>query len=471
MLLPAQGGATIRELRMAQAGLDPAMLASTPSVRLFGLGGLDLSVPDEANELNVYDFGANVSGLLQDADSWVIQSWLGNHRHALEQGNSSFERSCRHSGIQSVYRGGSAAYGMDINWSYFEGPDSEGNSNRVSGPLVSVLANQVIGPVTLGLRIGSEAENEDHEADDFFGVHHQQSRTVGQIGAHAGLLGLTFGAAWDFARGEVRGKSEDPSRFHSDDLTWTRPVDRYSFFCLLAGGGALEGGVRTSFLDREGSERIAVSWSDDSPQNPSQTDYFGEAVTFWEDERDLEIETRWRVRPNRRMVLGFSGAYRDEERMVIEAVNFKGSLRAGTSAVTSISTGAGLSVRLMDGRLLGIVEGRGEMRDWTSGEAGEFREGTARSLLGGVGLEYFLGPTVLVRGGLSLGSRDQDVDEPLTLAMTQAFSGGLSWLGRGGLIQVHAGIRYERFDRKDSQALAVADGNAISYALGLRLLP
>jgi hypothetical protein len=472
-LLPCDGHATMREWLMERAGLDPAVLASLPSVRLQGMGNPVLSVSDEGNELNAYDFGGNVAGILEDGDRWQIDAWTGNYHQDYQLSAFESERRFGNGGARLVQRSENRALGLDVNWGFYQIANAAGDWRRIRGPLLSGLLNQRLGRVTAGVIIGLEQENESLLTDDFYGLRHSQNRWVGQFGATTALLGLNVGANWRFESGDVLGKGVDPSRYHEDAYTWNRPVNRYGAFVLLPRRGNIEGGLRVGLMDREGFERVKVSWSDDSPQNPSHTRYSKEAITFNESESDFGVLTRWRWYAGGDRLVGLEAGIQSGEFEVVEGVNFKGSERAGRSSADTYHAGVGASQRLMHGRLLMALEGRALLEDWETEDLESGADlGSARALVAGASLEYFASNSVLVRGGFQVASRDSDVDRPSTLSLEEVVSGGLSWLPQGGLIQVHAALRVERSRAKnDAAADLLPETTLASYSVAARLLP
>lgn len=468
----AAARATVREWRMTGLGIDPAQVGSLPSVRLDGMAGAGLAVPDETNELNAHDFGGNVAGVLADADGWVIDTWTGNFLQDHEQSLFRSQRRFGHVGFRAVQRTETRALGVDVNWAFFESDDRYGDWNKVRGPLITALLNQRIGRFTLGGSLGLEQEKEDLISDDVFAIRHRQDRWVGQLGVQTELAGFDWSAAWDFEQGDVLGASVDPDRFHEDAYTWQRPVNRYRFALVMPRRGALEGGVRGAWMDREGFERARVSWSDDFPQNPSHTLYETEAITFSESESRSEIGTLWRWHLDPRTVLGLGALYLVGDQEVIEAVNFKGSQREGRAASDAFGAAAGLSRRFFSGRLLATIEGALSLESWEfeEGNAG-LQEGTARAFSGLAGLEYFVGPGVLLRAGGRWTSADLDVDQPFTLATGRAVTGGFSWLPSGGLVQIHGAVRFERSEPDDPAVDTLPERTTVSYSLAARLLP
>jgi len=455
---------------MQQAGLDPTALRSAPSVRLAGMGRVDLCIQDEANEINTHDFGLNVAGLLEDSDGWVIESWLGGHRQQANRPAVDSKRSYGQSGFQAVYRTGRTALGLDYNWTFLEMNDHPGDWSRVRGPLASGMVNRRFGRFVLGAVVGSESENESRISTDFFAIRHRQSRWVGQVGAQAALGPTMLALGWDFERGNVKGKSIDDARFHEDELAWARPVDRYSVSLILPARGGLEAGLRARFMDRTGGETKDVSWSDTSPENPSK-DLFRRVglVTFREEESDAEVAGRARLDKGS-LTFGLEASYHTWEWSAVETSNFKGSNRAGSLSSDALQVAAGVSSRWLQGRLLLAVQGEVGEEDWEESEALQTLSGTARHGTLGAGAELFVHQDVVLRGGLWFTSQDGDVNEPLTLSRGRGLAAGASWLPRGGTVQIHGTLRQMKTEPEEPKAARVDEKDEISFLLGMRIM-
>ncbi len=465
---PAHG--TVREWLMQQAGLDPTVLRSAPSARLAGLGRVDLCVRDEANEINTRDFGLNVAGVLEDSDGWVIESWLAGHRQQTNRPDRDSKRSYGNSGAQVVYRSQSTALGLDYNWTFFEATDHPGDWSRVRGPLASALVNHRFGRLVLGAVVGSEGENESRTSENFFAIRHKQTRWVGQLGAQVPVGPTLVALGWDFERGNVEGKSVDPARFHEDELTWVRPLDRYSVAVIVPGADGLEAGLRARYMDRTGGETEVISWSDTSPENPSKELFRRPGLsTFREEETDADVAGRARLDVGR-LTVGIEASYRTWEWSAIEASNFKGSNRAGSLSSDALQAAAGVSTRLLQGRMLAAVQGEVGQEDWEEAQSLETRSGTARHGTLGAGLELFVYQDVVLRGGFWLTSQDGDVNEPLTLSRGRGLSAGASWLPRGGTVQLHGGLRHTKTKPDEEGSARVDDKSELSFLLGLRIL-
>ncbi len=468
MATPAEG--TVREWLMLRAGLDPTALPSAPSVRLAGMGQVDLCIRDEANEINVRDFGGNVAGVLDDSDGWVIESWFGGTQLQSQQSRLDVERSYGQAGAQVIYRSEERAVGLDYNWTYYEEDAIPGDWARVRGPLLSGVVNQRVAGFVVGAIVGQERENEDRHSNDFFAVRHRQSRWVGQLGALRAFGAWKVALGWDFERGEVKGKSVDPSRFHEDTFSWTRPVDRFSLAVVLPKTGGFEGAVRARFLDRSGGEIAEVSWSGTSPRNPSREIYLREnLITFHEEESDADVTARLRLQLGGAL-LGLEGSVRTWEWEVVEGTNFKGSNRGGRWASDELSLGAGLSLPLLENTLVAAVQVRGTQEDWESREGLVLQEATARYATAGAGLELFVREDLVLRGGVWASSLDRDTDEPLSLSHRRGMAGGFSWLPSGGTMQFHGSLRLIKEDPWDEDAGSLEEIDGTSFLLGMRML-
>lgn len=469
--IPGVAGAqtTVQSMLMEQAGVDPDVLRPSPSVRLAGMGDLSLAVADEANEISLRDFAGHAAGFLRDSDSWVIESWLSGNTQQGDRRALSSERRFGNAGVEVVQRSPGRALGAIVNWTYYEQSDHPGDWSKTRGPVASALINQQFGPVTFGARVGRETENEDRISADYFALEHNQTRWVGQFGLAYDIAGWTLSGAWDFERGQVKALSVDPARFHEDAFFWTRPLDRYSVAVLIPSGGALEGGLRASFMDREGGEEMEVSWSDRSPWNPSRNNYFDEVITFEESESESEILTQWRLHLGETM-LAAEGGYRSWESEVREGINFKGSRREGASEETGFTLAAGASQRLLAGRLLVGAEGRVSQSDWEVTTPTDVTDATSQTGSIRAGVEYFLKASVALRGGIFYGATDRDIDAPESLARLQGVTGGFSWLPGGGLVQVHGSVGFLRQEPWDDDAVDIEEVDETSYRLGLRLL-
>jgi len=91
-----------------------------PSLRLVTLGGLSLAIPDENNQINLWDFGGSTLGLAEDRDSTSLDFYLDSgHRsdkHTIGGTDYQLDRDSRlQVGMQAVGRHDqSFAGGVDV---------------------------------------------------------------------------------------------------------------------------------------------------------------------------------------------------------------------------------------------------------------------------------------------------------------------------------------------------------------------
>jgi hypothetical protein len=468
-LAPVTAEATVREWLMGRDGMNPNLLTGTPSVRLDGMGDVALCVPDEFNEINIHDFAGIAAGILDDGDSWTIDTWLSGNTLALERSGSAAEHRTGNSGFEVVYRSGTVAIGGVMDWRYYETDANPGDWYRVRGPVRSAIYNQLIGNFTLGVKIGQEVENENRHSTDFYNIRHEQSRWVGQFSGQYYLGEATLAAAWDFERGTVIGKSIDSQRFHEDTYEWTRPLDRYSIAAVMPVGEIAEAGIRGSFMDRDGGESVLISWSGESPENPSNDDLLTEAITFSEKESDVFATTFWRIYPGGGLTLGALAEFRQWEYDVVEGLNFKGSNREGKWSRDAITFGIGASYRV-NTRFMIATQATAVQTEWTTENDGIGLEGTAvyASVTGAC--EYFLADEIAVRGGIQIASDDSNNDEANSLSLIQNTNIGVSWLPRGGMFQVNGALKFGRSRPWDEDANVLHDKDETQYLFSLRML-
>ncbi len=91
-----------------------------PSLRLVTLGGLSLAIPDENNEINLWDFGGSTLGLAEDRDSTSLDvhfdSGKSSDKHTLGTNDYQLDRASHVGlGMQAVGRNGHGfAGGVDM---------------------------------------------------------------------------------------------------------------------------------------------------------------------------------------------------------------------------------------------------------------------------------------------------------------------------------------------------------------------
>ncbi len=468
VLLQMPADATVKEWLMEMDGFSSNQLPSTPSVRLSGIGDLSICIADESNELNAHDFGRNIAGLLNDGDGWTINTWMTGFTSTQDVPGVSSEHRYGSAGSQVVYRSSKRALGLDVNWTYYEATTRPGDWTRTRGPLKSFVMNEAFGPdLVLGVKIGVESENEDRQSDDFFNIRHGQDRWVGQFGAEYYLGDINLSASWHFKRGEVKGKASDANRFIEDTYTWICPEDRFILASVIPLGNLADCAVRLSMMDREGGEDVEISWSAESPTNPSNENFSAEATTFSEEKSDFELTNQWRFYLSSDMLLGLEASYSKSKWDVVEGLNFKGSNLNGNWETTSFTMKAGISQRIFKNILVGLQLNAQQAKSETSPDP---EEATSRRLTGNIGFEYFISEAVILRGGFQKCSYDRNIDEPVSLSQSHLITAGLSWVPRGGLFQINSAFSVGQSRPYNDYATMLRDIDEVSYLIGFRML-
>jgi hypothetical protein len=436
------------DLFLEEEGLAPGIIQGPGAVRLEGMGGLEVSVPDENNELNLSDYAGNVAGVVLDKDRWSLESWIGFRRRLQDPTTRERRRlTYGNAGTEVIYRShGAWAVGGRMDWRRLKSSRLYGDTYEIRGPVSEALVNyRFFGRMLAGLRVGYRAENEDRASDDVFALRHRLNRRVGQAGLALLLGPWQVGATWDFERGEIEGKSRDPAAFHTDIFTWTRPRDTYGLQVIFAPNPRLRGGAYVRRLRIEGGEWAEISWSDRFPDNGSQEDFALETATFREKESRTALGTRWELRLNPSLLLGSRLDAARGDLTIREGINFMGSRRETDREWDWWRGVLGLGYRFPGHRGRVGVEVSLARGSWTERWARGTVDRTWQSRRVKAGAEMFWRPYLVLRGGIELGDLDQDVDAPATLQRGRTVSLGASYVPLGGLVQVDASFLLERW--------------------------
>jgi hypothetical protein len=469
-VIPGTAGAQYLTFDAARHG--QAITDARPSVRLEAMGGLYLVVPDENNELDLYDFGANLAGVVGDRAGWSAESWLGRNNGLVEENTAFHGQGVRQrdrldlesGGLDVVYRrGAKQALGMTILWRGYDARVAYGPNSRVSGPDSRFFVNQVFGRLTAAFGVTTASDKEDLVSADVFSISHtSQTRR------------LTFAAAWDLGHGgtsvgaqvdadqvRIAGTSADPSGFHSDTFDWRRPATRMRLTLVRPEGSSpLAFGVNVGRLRREGTEDAAISWSDRFPANPSRVNYVNRVPSFSEKEPGWDTNGRVSYRLSSRLRVGGEGLYQRLDSRVTEAPNsnFVGSRSQQDAKQTAWRFGAGLgAVLLRNGRLRAGLEGAVDGGRLDLQRPRQSLVQKTRGYEGRIGAEYLFARDVAVRAGFQRRSQDYAVGEPAGLSLSNGFTFGLGYVPRGGLVALDT---YVRIWKENPDVPGTADRNA-----------
>ncbi|MFN8549412.1 MAG: hypothetical protein U0527_15925 [Candidatus Eisenbacteria bacterium] len=423
---------------------------SRSSARLLGMGGLELVIPDENREINLFDFGRNLAGLAADKDGWSLETQYGRLIDALDYsselgGAPIAQRQVinQHSAnTQIIFRqGGRRAVGTTIQ---FDSQDQDyrfGADNLMRGPRVSGYYNDRFGPVSLAIGLTRWTDNEDVASPDIFSIRHESSTWLVNLAAATRAAGFEWGVEADFENVTIRGKSRDAAGFHQDEFQWRRPATNLRATAILARPGRLQAGFNLASGSRNGTEEAKISWADRFPQNPGRFYYAVRVPTFHEEESEWSLEGRASYRLQGSLRASLYGNTSGFSSDVTEAGNWIGSRRAQKLDDANARVGGGLSKGFVGDRVLVGLEGFGifRTRDLTLSRAKSSI--SSRQLAGTLGAEWMVGPGFAVRGGYLVRNNDEDVDAPETLSKGNGWSLGFGYLPRGGMVALDGAVR------------------------------
>lgn len=473
--MPAVAWAQFLTFQTDELGLSLDPVAR--GARLAAMGGLRFVVPDENNELNLADFGANLAGVAADKDGWSLESSFSRVRITEDfastfRGAPVIQRNAvsgETSITRAIYRNGDGrAIGGTFRWNGQSVHLRYGDRSRTRGPEVSAFWNEAFGDLALALGMSRWSDEQSLKSPDVFAVHHASTVLDWTLAAAYPAFGLEWGAQASYDRVRIEGKSLDPSGFHQDDFEWLRPTQKLRLSALLPEGGDLELGANVSFFQLDGAEDAEISWSDRFPGNPGGFDFQRDVPVFEEEESGARIEARalhwlgWAPR------VGAFVARETRTSDVVEAANFVGSRRAGSLDRTRTEFGGGFGTSLLGERLTVGVEGLGIFQsDETTDREGIRAEVTSRDVSGRVGVEWFSRPDFALRGGYERLIFDEDTDAPFTLQTGQAATAGFGWVPKGALYVVDGMVRF--VDRTPDET-GGAERDGFELALYGRLL-
>lgn len=480
VLLLAAGAASGQYIEHYANVQDLPLPGARPSVRLMGMGHLSLTIADENNEISLSDFGGNLAGLATDRDGWSVEAWGGrsvqvNDYAAVQQGSPVRQRSRFEGelgGLDAVWhKGGVRAMGLASAWlgrdtSFRYGPDS-----RTRGPNFQGFLNEVRGPLSLAVGLLRWNDNEDVVSDDIFAIRHFSTTWTTSFAAGLLLSGWQLGGQVDLDRVDIRGRSRDHSGFHQDDFVWHRPTQRYRLNLIRPQGDKLAFGVNLGAVRRDGREEATISWSDRFPYNPSRTTFRVEIPTFEEEERVLSAGARGIYKLSSVLNLGFGGSYHTLDTRVTESPqsNFHGSRAEEDSEESGWRVGGGISSVLLNQRLRLGAEAFALQSTFNVKRARSETESDSRGYQINCGGELLLPSRWAVRGGFARTSLDEDVDQPLSLYVGNAFTAGIGYVPKGGIVSIDAALRVMR-ERPDFEGGADRERDGHEIAISARFL-
>lgn len=432
---------------------------SRNSARLDAMGNVWAAVEDESREINIWDYGSNVAGFLDDRDAWTGDFWAATRDVDRRTGTVGSSGEIVESGIQLSFRSFERALGLEGNLTV--GADEVGGGvrerHKFSGPYVSVIGNQTIGEsmvVGLGLRIVSEEEKTTSR--DPLSIEHDTSRTDVSVGLLY-YLGekIDLGASATLTRNRTAGVSSDG--LHRDQYDWDRPSADVGVQVVYGAQSAVQGGAFFRYGRLDGGEELDISWSREFFLNPSGVDLSLDVPLVKEELKETEFGTRWLVELSDVMDLGAAASARSNTYDARVNPTFP-SISTSADEETSESTlTAGLAFHPVSVlTLAGQIDVGEQTLDAIVLDNPQTETTSVTSV--GVGLEYFWRSDLALRGGFRLDTRTEDLEaEGETSSVdfeTREISAGAGWAPGGGVFLLDLAVAFSNGEMKDA---AVSD--------------
>ncbi len=432
--------------QISESFLDDWQLAyrfSHTSARLDAMGGVSVAVQDEADEINMWDYGRNVAGFLVDRDAWTGDFWAANssvnrRANAIPSSGSNAE-----GGVQISFRSYERALGVEgglTRGTVEGGSGTDFERHKFSGPTFSVVGNQALGErAVLGVSLSAFNEDDDVTARDALAIAHATDRLDYKFGVVYFLNDqLDLGATLSLSSNSVSGVSS--SGLHRDRYTWDRPITEFGAQATYYGrDGALQGGAFVSRSLLDGGEILRISWAREFFLNPSGVDLNLRIPILTEERKQTTVGTRWLLSAGRRVEVGASVLY---EKGTYEATGHPTWSRFVRTTndefdATTFKVGAGLHphARLLVTGELNVTNG-----DLTSEAFENVATTTDEITTLRTGVEYFWVSDLIVRGGFVLTQAKRDQADRISATNIETerrrYSAGLGWAPRGGVFMI-----------------------------------
>ncbi len=469
------GGTQGQAIDWAADVSDVTLERGPGSARLEGMGGLLLGIPDEGRELNLHDYGRNLSGILWDSDASRMDLWYRASDAVVDLRDAQRTRTRSRS---ELGESGTTLYwrvsprrllGADVALERLGDQTERSDRSLVRNPSWDAFGMQQFGSFVLGGEIGFTRDDQSLRTEDVFAITHGSSGTryVGAVAYRR--RPIVAGLQVERQANTITGASHDESRFHEDEMTWKRPVGIYSATVIWQPSEKISGALRGEVQRVDAREEARISWSDRMPDNPGRATFLLDVGTFEEKVRRNVVGSRWEVHPVELLQLGAEWESGQVKEDVTEGENFKGSRRAENSKRSWTRLGVGGGYELAGGRLHVGADGWYLRKTDEQGLVGGKSKATGRTVDFRAGAEWFVASSIALRGGFTRTAADSNVDQPETLLAGNGFALGIGYLPRGGLYQIDAAFRQRRLN-PDYQGDPSREESGTAISLGARFL-
>jgi len=398
--LNSPAGAQLASERLAR--FPTPLNAGTGRVRLSGMGGFEIAVSDENNEINLLDYSGNPAGFSEDRDSWTIDVRF-SHSEFSEGTTSPASNDVKVNdgafilGYHMPHRYG---FGGKLDYAEAKTLDVFSTSNSYNLVGLELVTNYyLMKKLSLGVQGGYSSEKQDLSTSQFYSIEHEGHEPhIGGGAAYDVAPGITLGARVDAFPSKIDGTSA--SSTHHDDFSWDRPSSDWSAHGFV-NRGRLDLGVDYDRLKVEGKESVRLSWSERFLYNPTPNDYIREADTFSEDRSTKTFRTRalLHVIPGRLNVAAAFGKV-DGDFKVITNPNTLGSLDKSDATLSTTEVLGGGSYTLLDDRLMLAGEVKVGSSDFDNVAENSARKLGQDSFVFRAGGEFMVSEKLAARAGL-----------------------------------------------------------------------
>lgn len=487
--------------------LDSGVDATPPmaQARLDGMGGMRESVPDENNEINLLDFGRNVTGELDDKPTSHVDAYSGPRRWYDQSTPADPDEDFRTFPFFFKYNAlpspndalggeifvesstGERLITPDFRHRFrlpIENPAAGSNDGTL---LIADLSRQVLAAhyahrfrdwLSAGVRASYGHEEEDRDRTNLYLINHEVDNwaldmsLAGTVVKEAGpLRNLVLGTNVQLIQTAIDGLSKDD--LHVDEFTWERPTWGLDIHALGDVYDWIHGGLNIRYKSFDGQEEMDQNWSAQFPLNPTQVTITQHLSSMEEGSRQSQLETRVEARPpDLPATFGLGFEMGQSEYWLNPFQNINSFQSAKNERLTAWRLTGGGSYHLDQGMGLLAAEmsyGLEDLDDRVT--VPTVRTGSSLFELG-LGGEYTVTETLVGRAGYRLFLEDEDRDhegesQELT---TQRFALGGGFRIPNGRVFIDAAFQYDFVDRGEEPGQEFDDEDRSNFTLQVRSL-